>query len=202
VDREEEVAVRIGKRAVARWGRLAALGSSLAACARPSPGRAPPAPSFDAVVLARAVRDSMNVIFARANEHWDELGEVNTLTQMLGTGKPTQLEYLGCLTGRTERDTLWISDWTPARDMKRLQFAVTGSCDGVVGTVGTWHTHPYRAGSDRRVLKEPRLSPADLATFAAGGDLIVIAVWDVDSLDVAARAPGRAVRHPVAVEVR
>jgi len=201
--------VRTGSGAVARRVRLAALVSWLvsslgaAACARPAPRREPPpAPSFDAVVVAGAVRDSMNAIFAQANEHWDELGEVNTLTQMLGTGRPTQREYLGCLTGRAERDTLWITGWSPARDMKRLQFAVTGSCEKVPDKVGSWHTHPYRAGNDRRALKEPRLSPADLATFSAGADLIVIAVWDVDSVDVAVRARGKAIRHPAAVEVR
>jgi hypothetical protein len=191
-----------GSRAAVWRGVVAALAALLAACSRPQRPTAAPASSFAAVIVSGAVLDSMNSIFASANEHWDELEEVNTLTQMLGTGKPTQLEYLGCLTGRPAGDTLWITGWSPARAMKRLQFAVTGSCDGVEGRVGTWHTHPYRAGPGGRPLKERRLSKDDLATFAAGEDLVVIVVWDVDSLDVAARAPGAAVRHPVAVGVR
>jgi hypothetical protein len=160
-----------------------------------------PAPRFTAVVLPRAVRDSMNAIFASGNEHWNELQDENTLTQMLGTGKPTQREYLGCLTGHTSRDTLWITGSLPARNMKRLQLAVTGSCEGVADRVGTWHTHPYRAGADRRAIKSPRLSRDDLATFEGGMDLIVFAVWDVDSLDAATQA-AEGVRHPAPVTVR
>ena len=154
-----------------------------------------------AIVVDQAVRDSMNAIFTRGNEHWDELAEVNTLTQMLG-GKPTQLEYLGCLQGRVERDTVFVTGWEPARNMKRLQFAVTGSCEEVAARVGTFHTHPYRAASDGRALKERSLSKADLETFGGGADPVVFAVWDVDSLDAAARSPDGLVRHPAGVAVR
>ena len=154
-----------------------------------------------AIVVDEAVRDSMNAIFTRGNEHWNELGEVNTLTQMLG-GKPTQLEYLGCLQGRVERDTVFVTGWEPARDMKRLQFAVTGSCEEVPARVGTFHTHPYRADTDGRALKERSLSKDDLATFGGGIDPVVFAVWDVDSLDVAVRSPDGLVRHPANVAVR
>jgi len=143
----------------------------------------------------------MNVIFASGNEHWNELQDENTLTQMLGTGKPTQREYLGCLIGHTSRDTLWITGSLPARNMKRLQLAVTGSCEGVTGRVGTWHTHPYRAGADRRAIKSRRLSRDDLATFESGTDLIVVAVWDVDSLDAATRT-AQGVRHPAPITAR
>jgi hypothetical protein len=153
------------------------------------------------IVVAGVVRDSMNAIFARGNEHWDELGEVNTLTQMLG-GQPTQLEYLGCLKGRVERDTVFVTGWEPARNMKRLQFAVTGSCEEVASRVGTFHTHPYRAAFDGKALKERSLSRDDLATFGTGFDPIVFAVWDIDSLDAAARARNGSVRHPAGVVVR
>lgn len=154
-----------------------------------------------AIVVERAVRDSMNAIFTRGNEHWDELAEVNTLTQML-SGQPTQLEYLGCLQGRVEGDTVFVTGWEPARNMKRLQFAVTGSCDDVASRVGTFHTHPYRAALDGKALKERSLSRDDLATFGAGFDAILFAVWDVDSLDAAARARDGTVRHPAGVIVR
>ena len=121
---------------------------------------------------------------------------------MLGTGKPTQLEYLGCLAGHVERDTLWVTEWGPARDMKRFQFAVTGSCQYLDHVVGTWHTHPYRADSLRRPIKERGLSRQDTATFGASADLVVFALWDVDSLDAAAKAPDGSVRHPARVVFR
>ena len=165
-------------------------------------GRTKAGASFTVVVLPLAARDSLNAIFAEGNRHWNELGEVNTLTQMLGTGKPTQLEYLGCLGGRVERDTLWIRNWAPARDMKRFQFAVTGDCAHLDQVVGTWHTHPYRADSLGQPIKERGLSQTDLATFAASADLIVFALWDVDSLDAAAKEPDGRVRHPAPVVVR
>src|SRR5215210_5616457 len=99
------------------------------------------------IVLPAPVRDSMNAMFTRYNKHWDELAETNTLAQMLGSGQPTQLEYMGCLRGRVARDTLWVSGWVTPRGMRQLQFAVTGDCDRLSGVVGTWHTHPYRADS-------------------------------------------------------
>lgn len=156
------------------------------------------------VVLPAVVRDSINVIFLRNNAHWNELADVNTLTQMLGTGKPTQKEYLGCLIGHSSAsgDTVYVTDWTPALGMRQLQFAVTGHCEQVVGLVGTWHTHPYRADSTGHALKEPVLSAGDMTTFAAGHDRVVMAVWDVDSIDAAVRDGDGAVQHPAAVVVR
>jgi hypothetical protein len=154
-------------------------------------------PVFSVIALRSEVRDSIRAIFARSNDHWNELADENTLTQMLGTGKPTQREYLGCLRGYVASDTLWITGTEPARGMRRLQFAVTGSCVAVADLVGTWHTHPFRADSTGHALKERTLSRDDLNTFAAGRDLVILAVWDVDSLDAAARTLEGGVRHPV-----
>ena len=162
----------------------------------PGPGSDP---TVTMIAIPGAVRDSMNAIFVRYNEHWDELTDVNTLTQMLGTGRPTQREYLGCLRGHVSRHTLWVTDWAPARDMKQLQFAVAGSCDDLTDVVGTWHTHPYRADVHGAAIKESSLSQQDLATFTAGRDRVVLIVWDVDSFDAAARGAGGAVLHPALV---
>jgi hypothetical protein len=157
------------------------------------------------VVLPAAVRDSINVIFVRYNAHWNELADVNTLTQMLGTGRPTQKEYLGCLIGHRSSagDTVYVTDWAPARGMRQLQFAVTGTCDHLTSVIGTWHTHPYRADTIvGHPLKEPELSAADLKTFADGHDLVVMTAWDADSIDAAARDAAGAVEHPAPVVVR
>jgi hypothetical protein len=160
------------------------------------------APSFHVVVLPAAVRGVMSDLWVANNRHWDELAGQNTLTQLLGTGKPTQREYLACLEGEVARDTLFIRRLEPAADLRQLQFAVAGTCDGVAGLVGTFHTHPYRADSLGRALKERGLSSRDLETFAASSDLLAVVMWDRDSLDVATKAEDGSVRHPVAVEVR
>jgi hypothetical protein len=162
----------------------------------------PLAPSFHVVVLPAAVRGVMSDLWVANNRHWDELAGQNTLTQLLGTGKPTQREYLACLEGEVARDTLFIRRLEPAADLRQLQFAVAGTCDGVAGLVGTFHTHPYRADSVGRALKERGLSSRDLETFAASSDLLAVVMWDRDSLDVATKAEDGSVRHPVAVEVR
>src|SRR5207244_9414791 len=52
------------------------------------------APSFHVVVLPAAVRGVMSDLWVENNRHWDELAGQNTLTQLLGTGKPTQREDL------------------------------------------------------------------------------------------------------------
>jgi hypothetical protein len=74
------------------------------------------------VVLRRAARDSMNAAFARSNEHWNELADLNTMERMLGTIRPTQREYLGCLQGQVNGEAVEIDGWEPARDMKQLQW--------------------------------------------------------------------------------
>jgi len=163
-----------------------------------------PAPPPAVVVLAPSVRDSIDSIFLRYNVHWNELADVNTLTQMLGTGRPTQKEYLGCLVGHTSAagDTIYITDWARARGLVQFQFAVTGTCDHVAGLIGTWHTHPYRASATGTALKEPVLSSTDLSTFAAGHDRVVLAAWDRDSIDAAARSSDGSVTHPADLIVR
>ncbi|HEY7461079.1 MAG TPA: hypothetical protein VIC59_04315 [Gemmatimonadota bacterium] len=155
----------------------------------------------DAVVIPAAVRDSMNRLFLANNRHWDEVSDMNQLEQMLGTGGPTQLEYLGCLQGRVERDTLHVTGWTEAADLKQGQFWADGTCDGVKDYVGTWHTHPFRADVRGRATKERALSETDLHTFRQGDDAVALAVWDVDSLDAAVRAPGGRILHPAPVRI-
>jgi len=159
-------------------------------------------PPFHVVVLPAAVRGVMSDLWVENNRHWDELGGQNTLTQLLGTGRPTQREYLACLEGEVVRDTLFVHRLQPATDLRQLQFAVAGRCDGVAGLVGTFHTHPYRADSAGRALKERGLSTMDLETFAASPDLVALVMWDSDSLDVATKAEDGSVRHPAPVEVR
>jgi hypothetical protein len=154
--------------------------------------------AHDPVILIDAkVRDSLNSVWSAANLHWNEIADQNTLTQALGTGKPTQKEYLGCLIGDTKADTFHVIGWVPARDMKRFQFAVTGSCDSIPGVIGTFHTHPYRAApTGDAPLKEPGLSQQDLMTFMVSGDRALVVIWDVDSVDVALRATDGHVVHP------
>ncbi|HVH68179.1 MAG TPA: hypothetical protein VM716_09960 [Gemmatimonadales bacterium] len=163
---------------------------------------APAAPPFSVVVLTPELRGAMSAIWVENNRHWDELADQNTLTQLLGTGKPTQREYLGCLVGEVARDSLFVRRLVEAADLRQLQFAVTGNCDGVNHLVGAFHTHPYRADSAGRAVKERGLSPLDLRTFAARPDLITMVMWDVDSLDAAAKAADGRIHHPVPLAIR
>jgi hypothetical protein len=146
--------------------------------------------------------DSMNAAFARSNQHWNELADLNTMERMLGTIRPTQREFLGCLQGEVRGRAVRVDGWVPARDMKQLQLAVAGNCDSVPRLVGTWHTHPYRADARNQPIKERRLSGQDLATFARSGLAVTVVVWDRDSLDAAVRLPGDTVVHPAPTAVR
>jgi hypothetical protein len=153
------------------------------------------------VLLARDARDSMSVVYRQFNAHWDELGDLNTLERMLGTVRPTQREYLGCLQGSVRGDTVRIERWQPAADMKQLQLAVAGNCDTVSHLLGTWHTHPYRADPQNLPIKERSLSAQDLETFRAAPRLkVTLVMWDVDSLDAAVK-DGPDVVHPAAVSL-
>lgn len=154
-----------------------------------------------ALVIPRAVRDSMNAVFVASNQHWNELGDLNTLERMLGTVRPTQREYLGCLQGTVRGGVVRVDGWTPARDMKRLQLAVAGTCDSVPRVVGTWHTHPFRADLQNLPLKERVLSPQDLETFGSSHYRASVVVWDVDSIDAVVRDPDGTVRHPAVVSI-
>ncbi len=153
------------------------------------------------VALPHTIRDSMNAVFLASNEHWNELGDLNTLERMLGTVRPTQREYLGCLQGTVRDGVVRIDGWMPAHHMKRLQLAVTGSCEGVPRLVGTWHTHPYHADLQNLPLKERSLSPQDLETLRTSDYAVMLVIWDVDSLDAAVRLPDGATRHPAAVRI-
>lgn len=153
-------------------------------------------PSFSVVSLSPAIRGVMSDLWSSNNRHWDEVADQNTLTQLMGTGKPTQHEYLGCLVGEVVGDTLFVRELVPASNLKQMQFAVTGDCDSVAHVVGTFHTHPYRADPTGHPLKERGLSSLDLRTFAASLDLVAIVMWDRDSLDVATKAADGSVRHP------
>ena len=163
---------------------------------------APRSPIFSVVILPADLRGLMSALWVENNRHWDELADQNTLTQLLGTGKPTQREYLGCLVGDVAGDTLFVHRLVHAENLKQLQFAVAGDCDGVERLVGTFHTHPYRADPAGRAVKERGLSAMDLKTFAAGPDMVTMVMWDLDSLDVATKAGDGSVRHPVPLAVR
>lgn len=151
------------------------------------------------VVLARAARDSMSAAFARSNEHWDELADLNTMERMLGTIRPTQREFLGCLQGRSDGGAIRIDGWVAAADMKQLQLAVTGSCDSVPRLIGTWHTHPFRADLQNLPIKERRLSLQDLKTFTGSRLAVTLVMWDRDSVDAAVRTDSGNVLHPARV---
>src|SRR2546422_2920989 len=163
---------------------------------------APRSPISSAVIPPAALRALRGALWVKNNRHWDELADQNTLTQLLGTGKPTQREYLGCLVGDVAGDTLFVRRLVHAENLKQLQFAVAGDCDGVERLVGTFHTHPYRADPAGRAVKERGLSAMDLKTFAAAPDIVTMVMWDLDSLDVATKAGDGSVRHPAAVQVR
>jgi len=159
-------------------------------------------PTFSVVILPTQTRGLMSALWVENNRHWDELADQNTLTQLLGSGKPTQREYLGCLVGDVAGDTLFIRRFVQAKHLKQLQFAVAGDCLGVERLVGTFHTHPYRADPAGRAVKERGLSPLDLRTFAAASDVVTMVMWDLDSLDAATKAVDGSVRHPAAVQLR
>jgi hypothetical protein len=154
------------------------------------------------VTLSRSALDSMNLAFAGSNRHWNELSDLNTMERMLGTIRPTQREFLGCLQGRVRGTTVEIVRWVPARDMKQLQLAVAGNCDSVPDLVGTWHTHPFRADLRNLPIKERHLSPQDLATFGSTRLVVTMVVWDEDSVDAAVRLPGSVSVHPAEVRIR
>ena len=153
------------------------------------------------VILSRVARDSMNAAFAASNEHWDQLSDLNTLERMLGTIRPTQREFRGCLQGSADGRTIRIDGYVPATDMKQLQLAVAGSCDSVSRLIGTWHTHPYRADQHNLPLKERQLSAQDLETFAGSGLTVTLVMWDRDSIDAAVRLDGGQVVHPAGLIV-
>ncbi len=183
---------------ISLWTYLAAL--ALVGVPAPVPG-----PAMDThppvVVLTQGAYDSMSIVFRRFNRHWDELADLTTLERMLGTVRPTQLEYLGCLQGSVRGDTIWVESWQQAAKLKQLQLAVDGNCDDVPRLLGTWHTHPYRADLQNRAIKERSLSARDLETFASSAFPLTLVMWDADSMDAAVK-DGAGFTHPVAVLIR
>jgi len=177
----------------------AALAGALLLSAAVPPGAARPEGS---VSLSRAVLDSMNNIFEESNRNWDSLQDLNTMERMLGTVRPTQKEYLGRLQGSVDVAVVSVTGLLPARNMRQLQLAVTGTCDSLPRIIGSWHTHPFHADQDNRALKSRQLSPQDLATFAASTDQVAIIMWDRDSLDAAVKAPDGSIIHPASIVVR
>lgn len=166
------------------------------------PGRGAAIGGEGVIVMPHAVLDSMNVIFEESNRNWDQLQDLNTLERMLGTVRPTQKEYLGCLQGTVDVAAVTVSGFLPARNMRQLQLAVTGTCDSLPHIIGSWHTHPFHADLENRPLKSRELSPQDLATIAASTDRVAIVVWDRDSLDAAVKIPGGTIIHPARIEIR
>ena len=150
------------------------------------------------VVIAAAVRDSMNAVFARSTRDWRRYpNTVNPINY--GAGSAGWREALRCLRGRAERDTVWVWGWEAARGTRALASAVTGDCGGVAELVGTWHTHPWRADSAGRPVKVPGLSAGDLRTFGAGRDAVALVQWSDDSLDAAVRGTDRRPRYPAPI---
>jgi hypothetical protein len=160
-----------------------------------------PARPLTVVVLPAAIRDSMSAIWTENNRHWDEAPETNGRMWTSSVTRPTELRYMGCLTGRLTGDTLWVSHLVPAAGLAQHQLSVSGDCSGVPELIGTWRTHPFRAGFKGHVIKERGLSGRELKKFTAGGELVVIVVWDVDSIDLATRAPDGA-RYPASYILR
>src|SRR5256886_14915850 len=113
-------------------------------------------------ITPTALRALVRALGLKHNRHWDELADQNTLTQLLGTGKPTQREYLGCLVGDVAGDTLFVRRLVHAENLKKLQVAVAGDCDGVERLVGTFHTPPHRAHPAGPGLQERGPSAMDL----------------------------------------
>jgi hypothetical protein len=143
----------------------------------------------------------MSAIWTENNRDWDLVSDMNMPAEMQGAPPPIR-RYLGCLTGSAAGDTVWVRHFVPATGLKQGQLAVTGDCSSVAGLVGTWHTHPYRAGFRHRAIKERGLSGLDLKIFGAAGDLVTIVVWDTDSLDIAIKGLDGVVRYPASYVIR
>lgn len=174
------------------WARPAAAGGFGAAFGQRTPGGDP------VVMIAAAVRDSMNAVFARSTRDWRRYpNNVNPINY--GAGSAGWQEALRCLRGTAARDTVWVRGWEAARGTRALASAVTGDCSGVAELVGTWHTHPWRADSAGRPVKVPGLSVGDLRTFGAGRDAVALVQWSDDSLAAAVRGTDGRPRYPAPI---
>jgi hypothetical protein len=151
------------------------------------------------VVLPAAIRDSMFAVWTANNRHWDYIPP-NTPSEVVSNA-PTR-RYVGCVTGSAVGDTLLVRTLKPATGVKRGLTGVSADCSNVSDLIGTWQTHPYRAGFQGRPIKERGVSGREFRALAEAGGLVTITVWDVDSLDLATREPGGGVRHHVPYIVR
>ena len=119
-----------------------------------------------------------------------------------GRGSPIWRETMRCLHGRISTDTLWITSWEAPRGERAFAAAVTGECDDSDNSVGSWHTHPWKADSLEHPIKTRGLSVGDLRAFRASSDRISLAQWDRDSITGAVRAFNGSMQYPIAVQCR
>jgi len=152
------------------------------------------------VVIPAAIRDSMSVLWSQSNRDWNDSSQVGTRSPQVVAVRPTRA-HLGCLAGEVAGDTVLVRQLMPAANVRKRESSVTGDCSTVSGVIGTWHTHPYRAGYEGRAIKERALSGKDLKTFIAANDLVTIVMWDADSLDLATKGPD-GLRHPATAVIR
>jgi hypothetical protein len=151
------------------------------------------------VVLPAGIRDSMSAIWTANNRHWDWISP-NMPSEVVSTA-PTR-RYFGCVTGSSVGDTLWVRNLMPATGVKRGATGVAADCSNVPDLIGTWQTHPYRAGFQGRPIKERGVSGREFRALAEAGGLVTISMWDVDSLDLATKELGGDVRHHTPYIVR
>src|SRR2546426_5877705 len=93
-------------------------------------------PIFSVVILPADLRGLMSALWVENNRHWDELADQNTLTQLLGTGKPTQREYLGCLVGDVAGGTPFVRPPGPRQHLKQPPIPRARVRQGVGGPGG------------------------------------------------------------------
>jgi hypothetical protein len=152
------------------------------------------------ILVVNDVRDSMNLVFLHATSGWKKYHpDVNPMNY--GRGSPIWRETMRCLHGRISTDTLWITSWESPRGERAFAAAVTGECDDSDNSVGSWHTHPWKADSLEHPIKTRGLSVGDLRAFRASSDRISLAQWDRDSITGAVRAFNGSMQYPIEVRV-
>lgn len=152
------------------------------------------------ILMANDVRDSMNLVFLHATSGWKKY-HPNVNPMNYGRGSPIWRETMRCLHGRISTDTLWITSWESPRGERAFAAAVTGECDDSDNSVGSWHTHPWKADSLDHPIKTRGLSVGDLRAFRSSSDRISLAQWDRDSITGAVRAFNGSMQYPIAVQV-
>ena len=152
------------------------------------------------ILVANDVRDSMNLVFLHATSGWKKY-HPNVNPMNYGRGSPIWRETMRCLHGRISTDTLWITSWESPRGERAFAAAVTGECDDSDNSVGSWHTHPWKADSLDHPIKTRGLSVGDLRAFRSSSDRISLAQWDRDSITGAVRAFNGSMQYPIAVQV-